>query len=586
MKKIIFLIIGLFAVISSFNVNAQCISQDEFDALIALYNSTGGDNWTNNSGWDVNASACDVTNDWYGITIEGGEVTYLYLQNNNLTGSIPPEIGNLTGLIRFYLYGNNLSGSIPPEIGLLSNLDYLRLESNQLSGSIPSEIGTLSVLRVLQLSNNNLSGEIPIEFYSLTELTGVQMYNNSLSGGISPLIGNLSNLRSLYLYGNQLTGPIPAEIGNLNVLLYLFLNGNQLSGSIPSEIGNLSSLQSLSLQRNNFTGELPASIGNLSNLALLKIGGNQLTGTIHESIFGLTHMTNFQVNDNQFSGNISANIASMSNLQYLYLNGNQFSGDFPSVNGLNNLVRVRLNDNQFENLPTFSGLTSLILDAENNYLTFEDIEPNQVISNFTYKPQGEAGEEITCNVIKGNSYTMSVTVGGTANTYQWYKDGVEIAGATSDSYTIDNFIETDVATYHCEIKSNIITDLTLKSKDINLGITVGLITIDASENTESNTCTVSGVVLTTDFQTNASYSFAPETIPGTAQLLINSATLPTKRIQFNIDNNYNITDVNIEVGGNYVPLYNGFYTVTKIEENLHSTLRINLLKEICVYYPN
>jgi Leucine-rich repeat (LRR) protein len=124
MKKIIFLIIGLFSITSSIHLKAQCISQDDLDALIALYNSTGGDSWTNNSGWDVNASPCDVTNDWYGITIEGGEVTYLYLQNNNLTGSIPPEIGNLTGLIRLYLYGNNLSGSIPPEIGLLSNLDY------------------------------------------------------------------------------------------------------------------------------------------------------------------------------------------------------------------------------------------------------------------------------------------------------------------------------------------------------------------------------------------------------------------------------------------------------------------------------
>jgi hypothetical protein len=226
------------------------------------------------------------------------------------------------------------------------------------------------------------------------------------------------------------------------------------------------------------------------------------------------------------------------------------------------------------------------LDAENNYLTFEDIEPNLGISNFTYKPQEEVGEEITYNVIKGSSYTMSVTVGGTANTYQWYKDGVEVAGATSDSYTINNFIETDVATYHCEIESDIVTDLTLVSKDLNLGITVGLITIDASDNTESNTCTISGVVSPTDFQTNASFSFAPETIPGTAQLLISSETLPTKIIQFNIDNNYNITDVNIEVGGNYVPLYNGFYTVTKIEENLHSTLQLSLIKEICVYYPD
>ena len=80
---------------------------------------------------------------------------------HNLTGIIPPEIGNLTNLTYLSLSGHNLTGSIPPEIGLLTNLTWLNLERNELTGSIPSEIGNLTNLGMLFFGNNQLTGEIP-----------------------------------------------------------------------------------------------------------------------------------------------------------------------------------------------------------------------------------------------------------------------------------------------------------------------------------------------------------------------------------------------------------------------------------------
>ena len=62
-----------------------------------------------------------------------------------------------------YLYNNQLSGEIPPEIGNLTNLTHLWLSSNQLIEEIPSEIGNLTNLTELYLSNNQLTGEIPSE---------------------------------------------------------------------------------------------------------------------------------------------------------------------------------------------------------------------------------------------------------------------------------------------------------------------------------------------------------------------------------------------------------------------------------------
>ena len=54
----------------------------------------------------------ELWGEWYDIE----ETTYLSLESNGLTGSIPPEIGNLTNLGWLDLYSNQLAGEIPTEV--------------------------------------------------------------------------------------------------------------------------------------------------------------------------------------------------------------------------------------------------------------------------------------------------------------------------------------------------------------------------------------------------------------------------------------------------------------------------------------
>ncbi|CAG7904433.1 unnamed protein product [Brassica rapa] len=85
----------------------------------------------------------------------------IYIRRNNLTGSIPVEIGQLKVLIVVELLGNNFSGSIPEELSNLTNLERLDLSNNNLSGRIPWSLTGLHFMSYFNVANNTLSGQIP-----------------------------------------------------------------------------------------------------------------------------------------------------------------------------------------------------------------------------------------------------------------------------------------------------------------------------------------------------------------------------------------------------------------------------------------
>ena len=97
------------------------------EALVELYNATDGPNWTNNSGWLTDAPI----REWHGVTTDpSGRVTRLDLRQNQLSGEIPAELGNLASLEWLLLFGNQLSGGIPADLGNLTSLVGLGLYSN------------------------------------------------------------------------------------------------------------------------------------------------------------------------------------------------------------------------------------------------------------------------------------------------------------------------------------------------------------------------------------------------------------------------------------------------------------------------
>ena len=324
------------------------------DILVTLYEATDGPNWANSENWLTDAPL----GEWYGVdTGRSGRVVRLDLAGrldheaerfaeHGLSGPIPPELGNLTGLRELRLGHNDLTGPIPPELGNLASLRDLRLGPNDLTGPIPPELGDLSNLTDLVLYNNNLSGPIPPELGKLTGLRRLSISNNNFSGPIPPELGNLPSLETLNLFANDLTGPIPPELGNLTILKRLALYNNNLSGPIPPELDNLTSLTELWLSENNFSGPIPPELGNLTGLTTLSVGNNNLSGPIPFWLGNLSNLTSLGLYYNDFSGPIPPELGNLTSLVELFLSDNDLSGMIPqSFLQLDMLNRFRFQSN-------------------------------------------------------------------------------------------------------------------------------------------------------------------------------------------------------------------------------------------------
>ncbi len=313
----------------------------DWSALLALYNAAGGPGWSNKHNW-LSDRPLD---DWYGVsTDDSGRVTSLRVSENNLRGSLPAGLGNLSKLVQLDLSRNHLTGNIPAELGNLTILRELNLYSNLLTGGIPSTLGSLTNLQRLLLSYTRLTGAIPAELGGLSDLQTLDLSYTRLTGSIPSSLGNLTNLTRLDLRGSQLTNAIPSSLGNLSSLQYLYLYGNQLRGTIPSELGNLSELRYLELQGNRLGGAIPSSLGNLRSLIWLRLYGNQLTGAIPSSVGNLSKLQELRLNDNQLTGSIPSELGALTTLEGLYLNDNAgLSGSLPaSFTGLGNLNDLSL----------------------------------------------------------------------------------------------------------------------------------------------------------------------------------------------------------------------------------------------------
>ena len=122
-------------------------------ALAELYAGTGGDSWSDNSGWGSDAPV----DDRYGVTVGDSLVLRLDLPDNGLDGPLPPEVANLRALETFDLSENLLQAGFPDAIVTMNALDTIRLSGNEdMEGPFPFSMIEMEELKALQYAETGL----------------------------------------------------------------------------------------------------------------------------------------------------------------------------------------------------------------------------------------------------------------------------------------------------------------------------------------------------------------------------------------------------------------------------------------------
>lgn len=444
------------------------IPQSEKNALIAIYNATGGANWTNTTGnsypWPVSNPDADVVA-WYGVGVSNGHVVSLNLQNNNLIGTIPVEIGNLPNLTYLSFNNNSLTGSVPSQIGQLTNLTSLNLSRNQLSGALPSQFYNLIKLEFLDLNNNQFSGAISSQLGQLVKLKVVNITSNSFSGPIPTQIGLLTDLISFAAGVNQLSGSIPVEFCQLTNLTEVYLSSNQLTGSIPSQINQLTNVTGIYLNVNKLSGELPSEIGSMTNLTTLYLNNNQFSGTVPTSYGNLVNLNILSLHTNNLTGSLPVGMQNFDKLTTLFLSDNKFSGAIPNLTAAINLRRVQFQGNKFR-----------FVDFENQYSLYK----SRFTTTFDYAPQAKTDAEFsgTANVFVAQHVTFCMECNGGytgTETFQWFKgvypNGIAINATPSVANRLLDFPSltlADAGDYYCLSKHPQMTDPAIVGGSQNL----------------------------------------------------------------------------------------------------------------------
>lgn len=162
----------------------------ERQALMDLWESLGGKNWTNHKNWGTDAPI----EEWEGLAFdEEGHVSILTIEKEPFYGRIPESICNLTHLWEFHIH------------------DRTYYKESHIFGPLPESMAKMN-LHVLTI-HCHLDGPFPEAIRGLRHLWQLDLHGNDITGELPEWLGTFSdNFGGLSIYGNRLTGKVPDSV--------------------------------------------------------------------------------------------------------------------------------------------------------------------------------------------------------------------------------------------------------------------------------------------------------------------------------------------------------------------------------------
>ncbi|KAK1397721.1 Polygalacturonase-inhibiting protein [Heracleum sosnowskyi] len=252
--------------------------------------------------WVPNEDCCD----WYLVECDKttNRIISLTIQDdNNLTGQIPPQVGDLPYLETLWFRKlPKLTGEIPTAISALTNLKSVRLSSTNLTGPLPLFFPQLTNLTYLDLSFNKLHGVLPPQLATLPKLEALRLDRNQITGEIPDTFGKFAGSPDIYLSHNQLTGLIPTTFASSDPIR-IDLSSNKLEGDISFFFGDKKRLETADFSQNLFTFNFSNVHQFPPALIYLDLNHNLITGSL-PSVLAKVQLQTFNVSYNNLCGKI------------------------------------------------------------------------------------------------------------------------------------------------------------------------------------------------------------------------------------------------------------------------------------------
>ncbi|KAK4283011.1 hypothetical protein QN277_000016 [Acacia crassicarpa] len=251
-------------------------------------------------------------------------------------------------LSRIDLASCKLGPDFPTWLRTQKSCDYLDVSNAEISGTIPRWLWYLPLYYGLNLSHNQITGEMQ-DFKVQNTILFMDFSSNLFEGSIPQNLSHKVDV-SLDLSNNKFTDARTLLCPNENVFLsFLDISNNQLSGVLPDCWNNFEALVFLDVSNNSLFGKIPTSMGSLINIVSLHIGFNNFSGEIPLSMNKCTELVVFDVAQNDLSGLIPSWIGDgLKKLRILIFRSNMFFGSLPT--NICNLSQLQIIDLSMNNI--------------------------------------------------------------------------------------------------------------------------------------------------------------------------------------------------------------------------------------------